>query len=183
MQSRARLTILSALILLVVAGSVLSWALENSVVEETTALPIEVNYVEGACEDEGVTVVIDFGEGSELEPIVRCALDFAGTGWDVFKATGIEVAGTNQYPVGFACQIEGSPSTAVQNCIDTPKYSEGSWGYFVATDDSGWKVSPVGSAARNSACGTFEGWLFIGPGQQDTGLVPKVVPEIFSCNG
>jgi hypothetical protein len=183
MQSRARLIVLSALILLVVAGSVLSWAFENNVIETTSAKQVEVSYSEGACDQAGVTIVIEFAESEKREPIVRCAIDFVGTGWEVFQATGVNVTGTSQYPVGFACRIENFPPSSEQNCIDTPKYSEGSWGYFVFTDESGWQVSQVGSAARDAQCGSAEGWVFIGPGQQDAGLLPTLSPETVPCDG
>jgi hypothetical protein len=183
MRSRARLIVLSALILLVVAGSVLSWAFENNFIEATSAKQIEVNYSEGECEQVGVTIVVDFGDSSDRDPIIRCANNFVGTGWEVFQATAIDVSGTNQYPVGFACRIENFPSSSEQNCMDTPKYSEGSWGYFVLTEQSGWQVSQVGSAARDAECGSIEGWLFIGPGKQDAGLLPKPIPETVACDG
>ena len=183
MQSRARLIVLGALILLVVAGSVLSWALENDVIETTSNKEVEVSFSEGTCKQLGVTIVVDFGDSAELDPILRCATDFVGTGWDVFQATAIEVTGTSQYPVGFACRIENFPPSTEQNCLDTPKYSEGSWGYFIYTAESGWQVSQVGSAARDAKCGSAEGWLFIGPGQQDAGLLPKPIPETVACDG
>ena len=69
MRSRARLMVLSALILLVVAGSVLSWALEHNVIETKSAKQIEVSHTEGACENPGVTIVIDFGDSAERDPI------------------------------------------------------------------------------------------------------------------
>ena len=183
MQSRARLIVLSALILLVVAGSALSWAFENNIIESSSNTQVEVSFSEGACNQNGVTLVVDFGAATELEPIIRCANDFEGTGWEIFLATDVAVAGTNQYPVGFACRIEDFPSSAEQNCLDTPKYSEGSWGYFVFTKESGWQVSQVGSATRAAECGTAEGWLFIGPGQQDAGLLPNPIPKVISCDG
>lgn len=183
MQSRARLLVLSALILLVVAGSALSWAFENNIIEPTSQEQIEVSYSDGACEQSGVTLVVDFGESVDRDPIIRCAIDFAGTGWEIFKATDVVVSGTDQYPVGFACRIENFPSSAEQNCIDTPKYSEGSWGYFLFTEESGWQVSQVGSAARDAECGSSEGWLFVGPGQQDAGLLPKPIPQTVACDG
>ena len=183
MQSRARLTVLGALILLVVAGSILSWAVENNVIETTAAQQVEVSYSEGACLQPGVTIVVDFGDSSDVDPILRCANSFVGTGWEVFQATAIDVSGTSQYPVGFACRIENFPPSSEQNCMDTPKYSEGSWGYFVYTQETGWQVSQVGSAARDAQCGSAEGWLFIGPGQQDAGLLPKLIPETVTCYG
>ena len=183
MQSRARLIVLGALILLVVAGSFLSWALDNKVIETTSEKEVEVSYSEGSCTQPGVTLVVDFGDSADREPMIRCAIDFAGTGWEVFQATDITVSGNSQYPVGFACRIENFPISSEQNCLDTPKYSEGSWGYFVYTAESGWQVSQVGSAAREAECGSAEGWLFIGPGRQDAGLLPRVVPETVACDG
>lgn len=183
MQSRARLTVLGALILLVVVGSVLSWAVENNVIETTATKQVEVSYSEGDCLQPGVTIVVDFGDSTDLDPIIRCANNFAGTGWEVFQAAAIDVSGTSQYPVGFACRIENFPPSSEQNCMDTPKYSEGSWGYFVYTQETGWQVSQVGSAARDAQCGSAEGWLFIGPGKQDAGLLPKLIPETVACDG
>lgn len=183
MKSRARLIVLGALILLVIAGSALSWAIENNIIEPTSNKQVEISFSEGSCTQDGVTLVIEFGEAAERESITRCALGFSGTGWEVFKATDVEVSGTNQYPSGFACRIEGFPSSSEQDCLDTPKYSEGSWGYFVFTEEAGWQVSQVGSAARDAECGSAEGWLFIGPGQQDIGLLPTTIPESVSCNG
>ena len=183
MQSRARLSGLSALILLVVAGSALSWAFENNIIEPTSKKQIEVSYSEGACDQDGVTLIVDFGESANREPLIRCAIDFAGTGWAIFEATAVAVSGTDQYPVGFACRIEDFPSSEEQNCVDTPKYSEGSWGYFVFKNESGWQVSQVGSATRTAECGSAEGWLFIGPGQQDAGLLPNPIPDTLSCDG
>lgn len=183
MQSRARLIVLSALILLVVAGSVLSWALENNIIETTSAKQVAVSYTDGACQQTGITIVVDFGDSLERDPILRCATDFVGSGWEVFQATAIEVEGTSQYPVGFTCRIENFPPSSEQNCMDTPKYSEGTWGYFIFSAESGWQVSQVGSAARDAQCEFVEGWLFIGPGQQDAGLLPTPIPETVACDG
>lgn len=166
-----------------VAGSVLSWAFDNQIIETTSPKQIEVSYSEGSCDKDGVTIVIDFGESLDREPIIRCAIDFAGTGWDVFKAAAIAVSGTDQYPTGFACRIENFPPRSEQNCIDTPTYSEGSWGYFLFSSEKGWQVSQVGSAARDAECGLAEGWLFIGPGQQDAGQLPKPIPNLAACDG
>jgi hypothetical protein len=183
MQSRSRIIVLVALILLVVFGTVLTWAFENDVISETSSRSTTVDFSEGSCKSNGVTVVVDFGQSVYRAPIIRCANNFQGTSWDVFKATGLEVDGTKQYPIGFACRIENYPTTTDQNCLDTPKYSEGSWGYFVYTEELGWKVSPVGSATRQAECGSAEGWLFIGPGRQDTGLLPTPIPDSVRCDG
>jgi hypothetical protein len=181
MQSRSRLIVLGALILLVVVGSVLTWAFENNVITQSSSQGVEVDFTEGSCEQNGVTIVVDFGDNN-LEPIVRCAQDFQGTGWDVFRATGLIVDGTKQYPSGFACRIENEPSAEAQNCLDTPNYSEGSWGYFLYTTELGWQVSGVGAAARQAQCGVAEGWMFIGPGKQDAGQLPRTIPEPVTCD-
>ena len=182
MQSRSRLIVLSALILLVVVGSVLTWAFENNVITQSSSQTVEVDFTEGSCKQNGVTIVVDFGESSEREAIIRCADDFQGSGWEVFRATGLIVDGTKQYPSGFACRIENEPSVEDQNCLDTPQYSEGSWGYFLYTAELGWQVSGVGSAARQAQCGVAEGWMFIGPGKQDAGQLPRPIPEPVKCD-
>jgi len=183
MQSRSRLVVLSALILLVVVGSVLTWAFDNNVITESSSRGVSVDFNEGSCDASGVTIVVDFGDTSDLDPVIRCANDFQGSSWEVFEATGLKVEGTKQYPIGFACRIENEPSVTDQNCLDTPKYSEGSWGYFIYTAELGWQVSGVGSAARQAQCGVAEGWMFIGPGKQDSGQIPRPIPEPVNCDG
>jgi hypothetical protein len=50
MQSRSRLIVLSALILLVVVGSFLTWAFENNVITESSSRNVSVDFTEGSCE-------------------------------------------------------------------------------------------------------------------------------------
>jgi hypothetical protein len=182
MNSRGRLLTLLGLILLVAIGWVASWALENQVVQTSLPSPVITNFEDGSCLASGVSVVIDFGAASNKEPIVRCAKDFTGTGWDIFLATDLSVEGTKQYPVGFVCRIENFPNPTDQDCQDTPKYSEGTWGYFFFDSEVGWRVSGSGSASRKPECGSAEGWLFLSPGQQAGELTPAISPEIISCD-
>jgi hypothetical protein len=181
MSSRGRLLTLLGLILLVAIGWVISWALENEVIQTSSPAEVAMNFEEGSCEGSGVSVVVDFGAASEKETIVRCAKDFFGTGWDIFLATDLIVEGTKQYPVGFVCRIENFPNPTEQDCQDTPKYSEGTWGYFFLDKEVGWRVSGTGSASRTPECGSAEGWLFLAPGEQAGELTPSITPEITDC--
>jgi hypothetical protein len=109
------------------------------------------------------------------------------TGWQLFKATEVEVAGTSDYPVGFACRIAGWPTPDKQPCTSTPTYAQGHWAYFYAdTASSGkWVFSGAGSAMRKPVCGSADAWLFV-TGDATNGTeahaVPSVMPKVFSCN-
>jgi hypothetical protein len=176
MRSQTR-TALIALLLLVVVGGALSWAFEEN------AEPIrETSFSHGSCQQDGVTLVIDFGTSSTLEPIIRCAENFQGKGWDIFSATEIEVEGTKQYPAGFVCRISGFPDPEIQDCQDTPQYSEGSWGYYLLDDQGNWRVSGVGSLQRSAECGLGEGWRFVEPGESVGEVAPRVKLERRYCD-
>jgi hypothetical protein len=120
-----------------------------------------------------VTLVIDFGD--ERTPLTRCAAGFEGTGWQLFSATATKVAGTDQYPEGFVCRVEGWPTAEVQGCHSTPNYAQGGWAYFYkSTATLGkWVFSPTGSALRHPVCGSIEGWRFFGPNQNPADGPPR----------
>lgn len=180
MFSRTRAALI-ALLLLVAVGGALSWEFEKT--EPESSQTVVPNFVEGECTSNGVTLVIDFGTDSNLDSIVRCAQNFEGSGWDLFAATEIEAIGTDAYPVGFVCRVENYPSSGQQDCADTPKYSEGSWGYYFVNGSGYWQVSGVGAAAREPECGYAEGWRFLLPGENIGELVPATLPKIVSCDG
>jgi hypothetical protein len=181
MNSRGRLLTLLALIVLVAIGGALSWGFENQVIETKETSEVAISYSEGACESNGVSIVVDFGAASNSESIVRCANNFSGNSWELFRASNLSVAGTKQYPVGFVCRIENFPIEEAQNCLDTPKYSEGSWAFFFMDEALGWRVSGVGSVARSPSCGGADGWLFLAPGQQSGEVLPRLSPEVINC--
>ena len=141
----------------------------------------------GACQDQGTTLVIDFGSASNKETITRCIRGFSGTGWELFKAAGLKVTGTNEYPESFVCRIDGFPGSSEEDCRGTPNTINGSWTYFYATTktrEMTWQRSPVGAAGRKPACGESEGWLFV---RQDNNRPSSeysfaAKPKVFSCN-
>ena len=111
----------------------------------------------GACSagTPGVTLVI---ERSDAAPAITCTPNFSGSGWELLDGAH-DVQGTLNYPTGFACRIDGYPTSAAQDCADTPTYAEGSWVYFYADSDTeGWAFSGAGSSVRKPACGTSEAW-------------------------
>ena len=151
---------------------------------------IAASYHEGACTKAGVTLVVDFGIASDKEPIIRCATDFAGTGWDLFAATDIKVAGTLQYPTGFVCRIENWPIE--EDCRNTPTVAAGTWVYFLPSKSSAteWSMSGTGASTHRPGCGSSEGWLFISgdeAGELNDGYRyqasgPSVLPVSLSCS-
>jgi hypothetical protein len=174
-------TVLFALIALVAVGSIWSaWSqAEPTVSPKKSAAP--ATFIDGACNAtaQGVTEIIDFGDGAE--PLAYCAQDFFGTGWELLNQR-VAVQGTADYPTGFVCRIEDVPSAEVQDCANTPTYDEGSWAYFVADEESaGWVLSGTGSSMRNPACGTSEAWVFTS-GKNIEQQKPSVEPVIDSCS-
>lgn len=170
--------VLIFLIALVAIGGVINLEMEKSSTSNATVS-------DGVCSDKGVTLVVDFGSKSGQEPITRCVREFSGTGWDLFEAAGVKVAGTSEYPEAFVCRIANFPHAEKEDCLGTPDFASGSWTYFYssvsANDENSqpakWQRSPVGAATRMPACGEFEGWLFANsPSEISTDPAP------FKCN-
>lgn len=172
--------VLVALVALVAIGGLIS-----TIPSEQNAKPAAkaANFHEGQCSNEaGVTLVVDFGPSSGRETLVRCAKDFAGTGWQLFAAAEVEVSGTDEFATGFVCRVAGWPSVEAQPCTSTPTPAEGTWAYFVSTDEDTWQFSGQGAAMRKPKCGTAEGWRFVEPGEVGSQSVPKTSPVTFGCN-
>lgn len=177
MRNRLRV-VLFALVALVAIGSAIS-ALPATESNSATPAP-NATYSDGACLDTGVTQVIDFG--SQHSPIVYCATNFAGTGWDLLTQR-VDVAGTDEYPTGFVCRIEGVPSAQEQDCANTPSYDEGSWVYFIANAETdGWVMSPTGAGMRKPGCGSSDAWVFSGKNRPER-VMPSIEATVFKCAG
>lgn len=148
-----------------------------------TTAPSENDLGKPAREQKIVTLVIDFGEKSGLPVRVLKVdnLSTEATGWDVLLQSGTKVQGTSQYPSGFVCRIDGWPSESVQACDDTPSFSEGHWAYFVTSKSLGgeWIMSGQGAATHVPECGAFEGWKWLGPGEDST--PPTESPKLGVC--
>lgn len=167
--------VLIALVAFVAIGSMVS-----TIPSETSKSTAE--FVEGQCSDQqGVSLVVDFGTSSERKALELCAVDFNSTGWDVFNAVDLEVEGTSEYPTGFVCRLAGWPSVEKQPCGKTPTAAQGSWAYFSAAEDKGWQFSGQGAAMRKPACGTVEGWRFVEAGEVASQSWPRVDPKTSSC--
>ena len=178
---------LIGLLLLVAIGGVIA-ALSGSkdqgslLPEDSTAENVIPNWVDGPCLEDGVTLVVDFGTDTQVDTLVRCAIGFEGSGWDIFAATEVPVAGTKQYPIGFVCRINNYPTQQAQNCNDTPSYAEGSWSYFLKTSSSNsWQVSGIGSASREPVCGEVEGWRFLQSGEGAMEFQPSEDVGTLTC--
>ena len=131
------------------------------------------------------TMVIDFGERSDREVIVRDYTDVPTekSSWDLFAASALKVEGTSNYPTGFVCRIEGWPSVQKQDCIDTPTYAEGTWAYFVTNPSlgDGWVMSGQGASMHKPVCGGYEAWVWIEGGSGDSKRLPNYTPTPRSC--
>ena len=164
------------------------------VVPETN---VETASSANACDsgNPGVTLVVDFGAEANRPALIKCAVGFnlasnsvsnELNGWQVFEAAGVKVEGTDDFPTGFVCRIEGFPTVANQPCDKTPSYASGHWAYFYAAAGQGksWQFSGTGATNRKPVCGGVEGWLFV-KGDASTGnessVVPSVAPKAFKC--
>jgi hypothetical protein len=171
--------VLVALVALVAIGGLISTipSAEPSKQSSTSA-----NFHDGQCSNEsGVSLIIDFGKSSGREPLVRCAHDFEGNGWQLFAAAGVEVSGTDEFATGFVCRVADWPSVAEQPCTSTPTAAQGTWAYFVSNEANGWQFSGQGAAMRRPKCGTAEGWRFVESGEVASQSMPEVLPITFGC--
>jgi hypothetical protein len=133
------------------------------------------------CLDDGVSLVVDFGTGQEQPVIEKCIKNFSGYSWDIFDAAGLDVAGTEKYPVGFVCRIENFPNEKNEACKETPGTKNGSWAYFLGDDSGNWKYSPVGASTHKVECGVGEGWRFLLPGEP-VQTPPRIKLKTYVCN-
>jgi len=175
-------TVLIALVALVAIGGLFS-AL-SGVSPTASATPSETAAVEIIAETQctkttpGVSIVVEFsGASQDLE---FCQQGFASDGWMLLTNIA-EVEGTEQYQTGFVCRINGWPAPADQDCIDTPKYSEGSWAYFLSNSKHGWSFSGIGSRFHKPACGSAEAWLWVPGSQSPSQSLPTIAPKTFKC--
>jgi hypothetical protein len=129
------------------------------------------------------TLVIDFGaqSGRDLMVLKVENLKADATGWDVLSQSGTTVKGTSQYPTGFVCRLDGWPTEESQTCQDTPGFRDGHWAYFVTSKQLGgnWILSGQGAATHIPECGAFEGWKWVGSGEETT--PPSASPKLGDC--
>ena len=131
------------------------------------------SWADGACSKEkpGVTLSVDY-----LGTVTtHCALNFTGSGWELFKAAGFDVRGTQKYPTAFACQINGEPKTA--KCDDSDA-SGAYWGYYILSGGK-WDYATTGASDHRSTCGETEGWVYM---QTEKTVSHLPTPPAFTCN-
>jgi hypothetical protein len=159
--------VLIGLVALVAIGALVS---APAAVEKT-----EAKFTEGWCDDSGVSLTIEAKAST-----TRCATAFDGTSWNLFAATGNKVKGTAVYPTGFVCQINGYPRE--QDCMDTPRYDEGSWAFFIAKPGAKtWQYAMTGAATHFSECGSAEAWVFVPGTESPETAMPKTKPKTHKC--
>jgi hypothetical protein len=155
---------LVALIALVAVGSIWSANFASNRDSNRETAPTK------SSDTKRVTLVIDFGSDSgvavrsfELNDIPQNT-----TGWNLFGLAHLPVQGTQQFPEGFICRIDGRPNLREQNCTDTPSFAEGHWAYYVTNHElsSGWILSGQGAATHIPECGSYEGWSWVPGGTE-----------------
>jgi hypothetical protein len=134
-------------------------------------------------ETKSATLVIDFGDSSGRSPktLELNALSAAATGWDLLDESGVALEGTDQYPTGFVCRLDGWPTEAAEACDETPSYADGHWAYYVTSKDisQGWLLSGQGASSHVVDCGGVEGWKWVGPREEST--PPRIAPAAREC--
>ena len=129
------------------------------------------------------TLVVDFGaESGRPNKVIQVTnLPNEASGWDLLVQSKTTVEGTDQYPTGFVCRLDGWPTEQTESCDETPAYSDGHWAYFVTSKKlgGGWLLSGQGAATHVSECGGYEGWKWVGPNENST--PPSVSPSAGNC--
>jgi hypothetical protein len=180
MRLLVRLSLVGLVGLVAIGFAVNQWLQTDSNPADSPKSSVVV--VDGQCESEGVSLVVDFGSESELQAIEKCISNYTDTSWNIFEAAGLSVTGTSKYPVGFVCRIEDFPAESKEPCRDMPDTSVGSWSYFVAAAGaSDWQYSTWGAATHKPACGTAEAWLFKLP-SEDLEEPPLNKPKTSVCS-
>lgn len=174
MRSIVRLSLIG-LVLLVAVGYAINLN-QGKAIDENIPASVEA----GMCLDAGTSLVVDFGSGSTLPTQVKCVQNFEGYSWDLFEAAGLEVSGTDKYPVGFVCRIEGFPSESEEPCTETPGTKNGSWAYFLGDENNEWQYSPIGASTHKVKCGISEGWRFLLPGESIQ-TPPRISLNSYAC--
>lgn len=141
----------------------------------------------GYCpDDDGVTVVVDFGDLGD-DVIVRCAPgDEDRNGLEALQDAGFDIEGVQRYGASVACRIEGRPApdesldVAGQDgyreaCVDMPPASA-YWSYWSADDGGDWAYSQWGLKSRDAIEGGFEGWSYSLNGTAATRTAPRIDP-------
>jgi hypothetical protein len=133
------------------------------------AHPAKATAYQGTCKSTGVSVVVAF----DSKTMNRCVVGFSGNSWDIIKAAGFAVSGTNDYPTGFVCHINGEP--AAEDCKKVPSADQAKWSFFVAAPtDTEWRYSLQGAANHVPECGSAELWTL--------GSKPTGKPRTFVCH-
>jgi hypothetical protein len=175
MRSFVRLSLIG-LVILVAIGFALN-SNQNQAIDESIPASVEA----GMCLDAGTSLVVDYGSASDKPAEVMCVKNFKGYSWDMFEAAGLTVSGTDKYPVGFVCRIEGFPSEDVEPCAETPGTKNGSWAYFLGDENNSWVYSPIGASTHKVKCGVSEGWRFLLPGESIQ-TPPRISLKSYGCN-
>jgi len=135
----------------------------------------------GVCEEQGISLIVDFGSANNEPLIEQCVQNYEGNSWDLFEAAELEVTGTEKYPVGFVCRIQNFPDNQSEQCKETPGTKNGSWAYFLTDENGSWKYSPIGASTHKTKCGQSEGWRYLLPGEP-TNTFPRTSPKTYVCS-
>jgi len=172
---------LIGLVALVAIGFAVNTYLQADGNTSSTQVKGAVKLSTGTCSKDGVSLTVDFGSKAVMPSIDQCVSNFTSTSWDLLSAAKFSVTGTEKYPVGFVCRINGFPAEKLESCKDTPDPKIGSWAYFVAAPGSNsWQYSTWGAAAHKPACGSAEAWVFRYP-EENVESLPTLKPHTSVC--
>jgi hypothetical protein len=160
-----------------VALVAIGFAFNQMRTDGTTEQQLPVSVSQGQCDSTGISLVVDFGD--ESPTIEKCIKNYSGNSWDLFSAAGLLVEGTEKYPVGFVCRIQGIPNQEQEACKDTPGALTGSWAFFTAQNDI-WEYSASGASTHKAKCGTAEGWRYL-KNDEPIQTPPRVSPKVHAC--
>ncbi|HEX7293675.1 MAG TPA: choice-of-anchor D domain-containing protein, partial [Solirubrobacterales bacterium] len=119
----------------------------------------------------GVTVIVDRKVLGDQKIYVRCALGPQPNGVSALLEAGFDLDGAGDWGLAFICRIDGQPTPAEENCLQTPGGNR-YWSYWNGRPGGSWNYSGVGAGSELSAAkiDDVQGWSF-GPGGS-----PRLLP-------
>ena len=119
----------------------------------------------------GVTVIVDRKILGDQKIYVRCALGPQPNGVSALLEAGFDLDGAGDWGLAFICRIDGQPTPAEEDCLQTPGGNR-YWSYWNGRPGGSWNYSGVGAGSELSAAkiDDVQGWSF------GSGGSPRILP-------
>lgn len=118
--------------------------------------PTTTTIADGACTDDEVTVVVEFGSLG-AEKIDTCAP--AGPAADALEAADITTEGTVDYGDQVVCRVDDLPAPDVESCATLP--ADAYWALWVKNSpDADWGYAEEGVATLQLTAGQSLGLVY-----------------------